>query len=320
MRRRLCTSLALAALACAAGAPAASADGLPVAVDQAFGEGLVSPDGSHRYVSIGVSDRTVILQNVVEDGEVHDYTTVRGQYTIPAIALDGTASGMSADGRTLVLIAPRETFPRRSTSFLIYDVSKRGVLGRRSSLTLEGDFSFDALSPDGENLYLIEYLDPRDPGAYQVRAFDLRTRELDPDPILDTEEEPGDMRGFPQTRVTSPDGRWEYTLYDGGGGHPFIHALDVVEAKTVCIDLEMRPRDTQGATLELRDDASQIAVIDRKGELRETADAPDGAAPEETEAAADEPGGVNLEAAGIVAGGLVLAVLAAATMRRRTRN
>ena len=99
-------------------------------------------------------------------------------------------------------------------------------------------------------MYLIEYTDPRDPGAYQVRSFDLATGELDPDPILDSEEEPGDMRGFPQTRATSPDGGWEYTLYDGGGAHPFIHALDVVEGATVCIDLEMlKPKDTYGATL-----------------------------------------------------------------------
>ncbi len=51
------------------------------------------------------------------------------------------------------------------------------------------------------------------------------------------------------TRATSPDGGWEYTLYDGGGAHPFIHALDVVEGATVCIDLEMlKPKDTYGAT------------------------------------------------------------------------
>jgi hypothetical protein len=45
------------------------------------------------------------------------------------------------------------------------------------------------------------------------------------------------MRGYPLTRATSPDGRWAYTLYDGGGDHPFIHALDTVEGRTVCIDV-----------------------------------------------------------------------------------
>ena len=45
------------------------------------------------------------------------------------------------------------------------------------------------------------------------------------------------MRGYPLTRAASPDGRWAYTLYDGGGKHPFVHALDMLEGQAVCIDL-----------------------------------------------------------------------------------
>ena len=45
------------------------------------------------------------------------------------------------------------------------------------------------------------------------------------------------MRGLPITRAASPDGRWHYTLYDGAGAHPFIHALDTVGRNAVCIDL-----------------------------------------------------------------------------------
>jgi len=46
------------------------------------------------------------------------------------------------------------------------------------------------------------------------------------------------MRGSPISRTSSQDGRWAYTLYDGGGGAPFIHALDTVEATAHCIDLD----------------------------------------------------------------------------------
>ncbi len=45
------------------------------------------------------------------------------------------------------------------------------------------------------------------------------------------------MRGMPVTRSSSPDGRFAYTLYDGAGEHPFIHALDTVEKSARCIDL-----------------------------------------------------------------------------------
>jgi hypothetical protein len=45
------------------------------------------------------------------------------------------------------------------------------------------------------------------------------------------------MRGSPITRAASPDGRWAYTLYDGAGGHPFVHALDTRGRTARCIDL-----------------------------------------------------------------------------------
>jgi hypothetical protein len=35
----------------------------------------------------------------------------------------------------------------------------------------------------------------------------------------------------------SPDGRWAYTLYDGAGAQPFVHALDTMGRTAVCIDL-----------------------------------------------------------------------------------
>ena len=46
------------------------------------------------------------------------------------------------------------------------------------------------------------------------------------------------MRGYPITRATSPDGRFEYTLYDGAGHGPFVHALDTEARSAACIDLD----------------------------------------------------------------------------------
>lgn len=299
--------------------PSAGADGLPVPVERTFGEGVVSADGESRYVTIETGRQTVVIQVSTASGEVVAHNVVDGQFTIPAVAVDGTASGISADGETLALINPRQTFPRKTTEFVVYDVGRRIKDARHVSLN--GDFSFDALSPDGETMYLVEYTDPRDPGAYQVREYDLDSGELGPDPILDTEEEPGEMRGFPQTRLTGPEGTWEYTLYDGGE-HPFIHALNVVEGTTLCIDLDMiRARDTYGAKLELSDDGDSVELVDRKGELRAVVDAETHEASEPgaepVARAAPVPGETPaLVPAGIAAGGLILTALAALGMRR----
>ena len=121
---------------------------------------------------------------------------------------------------------------RRSRSF-----ATKPRLRLRRRFTLRGDFSYDALSPDGRALFLINYLSARDPTRYRVRVYDLARRRLDPKPIVDPREPPDAMNGLPMTRVTSRDGRWAYTLYDGAGKHPFIHALDTTERRAVCIDL-----------------------------------------------------------------------------------
>ena len=79
-------------------------------------------------------------------GDIQRMTTVRGNYGVPLVAYDGTASGLSGDGRTLVLIQPRHGFPRRTTEFTVLAAER---LRPRQRVTLDGDFSFDALSPDG---------------------------------------------------------------------------------------------------------------------------------------------------------------------------
>src|SRR6186997_3115922 len=80
------------------------------------------------------------------DGEVLASRLLRGRLTITAVAYDGSASGLSSDGRTLVLIAPRRQFPRARTQLAVVDVPR---LSRRATIDLRGDFSFDAISPRG---------------------------------------------------------------------------------------------------------------------------------------------------------------------------
>jgi hypothetical protein len=175
-----------------------------------------------------------------------------------ATACGLAAAGLSADGTTLVLLAPRPAFPRKTTTFALLDA---GNLVERSRLTLRGDFSFDAMSPNGRWLYLIQYTSPDDPLQYRVRALDARTGRLQPKPIVDPREPGEAMNGNPLTRAVSPDGRWAYTLYDGTE-HPFVHALDTANRSARCIDLDWLHgrKDLWGMRFAVSRDGRELSV------------------------------------------------------------
>jgi hypothetical protein len=54
----------------------------------------------------------------------------------------------------------------------------------------------------------------------------------------------------------STDGRWAYTLYDGAGSTPFVHALDTSAGTARCIDLDALA-GTDLATVRLRFDSRE---------------------------------------------------------------
>jgi hypothetical protein len=240
-----------ASLAILAALPApAAADGLP-------GTGVVpspvsAPGGEVEYVAKRAKRDTVLREQRLDGGPALRLLRLRGRYSVPAVAYDGSPSGLSADGRTLVLINPRRRWPREFTTFAVVDV-RRMVLRRH--IRLRGDFSFDAISPDGRLAYLIEYLSPRDVNAYAVRAYDMRARRLFREPVVDPSEPEEDMSGVPLSRVSDAEGRWAYTLYSGAE-HPFVHALDTERRTAVCIDLDLR--SLRGATLELHGDGLDV--------------------------------------------------------------
>jgi hypothetical protein len=234
-----CRALALGFTLVAVAVPAAAtADGLPVLGVDVGSQGVAARTSPIRYVVLHAGRETIVARTALEGGRVFGFARLRGNFTIPAVAYDGSASGLSADASTLVLIQPRLTFPRARTALAVLDARQ---LHLRKLLTLQGDFSIDAISPQGRTLFLIQYISPRDPTRYKVRAFDLRSDRLVANPIVDPHEHDA-MRGSPITRATSSDGRWAYTLYDGAGGTPFIHALDTSRRQARCIDLPMLTR------------------------------------------------------------------------------
>jgi lipoprotein LpqB-like beta-propeller protein len=241
-------------------APAANADGLPVVSVDAGPTGIGTPDGGSRYVTVPAGADTVLARVQQRGGRIEASRLLRGSFTIPAVAYDGSASGLSADGRTLVLIAPRSSFPRARTALRVLDARR---LRPRRDVRLRGDFSFDAVSPDGGRLYLIQYVAPKDPTRYLVRVYDLRSGRLLPDPVVDPTEPDEAMRGSPITRATSPGGRWAYTLYDGAGKTPFVHALDTTAGVARCVDLDLLERkDVSSARLAVSAEGARLSVID----------------------------------------------------------
>ena len=345
MRRTiLMAMIALVAAGLASGT--ARADGLPVVGIDAGPDGVAELAGGMRYVALPAGKGTVVARVEQDGGRIVASRYLPGAFAVPLVAFDGSASGLSADGRTLVVIRPRLQFPRERTSFAVLGTRRLRV---RDEVTLRGDFSFDALSPDGRWLYLIEYLSPKDPNRYAVRLYDVSAGRLEPEPIVDPDEAAEPMRGYPITRATSPDGRLAYTLYDGAGEHPFIHALDTVGRTAVCIDLhglmgrgdlyDLRLAVSEdGSTLEVRGGSDAVAVVDtRTYEVGEPAEAPavelpvaepPPAMPAQPAAVAPEPqpeadpgGGIPWAVVGAASGALLaLVVIGAATLRRRASS
>jgi hypothetical protein len=212
----------------------ARADGIAFAGVKDGGDGTASPDGLVHYVTLPMSNQTVVTK-VSAEGSVLAFRALPGAWGIPMVAFDGTTAGLSADGRILVLAQPPIGRMRQVSRFPVLQTRN---LRSSDVVRLEGSFSFDALSPDGSTLYLIEHVNRKDVAEYQVRAYDLMQKRLLPYVIRDHRSNQVEMYGYPMSRATSDDGRWAYTLYQGTH-HSFVHALDTVARTAVCIDLPM---------------------------------------------------------------------------------
>jgi hypothetical protein len=251
-RTLLIASLALVATGAAAQVVEAAGAGMMTGAPQ----GVTVNGSPDRYVAISpnTTPKLTLVERIDQlDGVVGRWWYLRDQYYVPAVAYDGSGGGLAADGKTLVLTRFTRAFPAKNTRFAILDTDlylrhprRVGQRRPRHAITyfgLHGDFSFDAISPDGSTVYLIHhYLSPKAGVSaylanYEVRAFDLKSQRLLPEPIVDPKEPDERMAGLPITRATSPDGRWAYTLYDGNGKKPFLHALDTVAGRAVCVDL-----------------------------------------------------------------------------------
>ena len=158
-------------------------------------QGVVTEQGVHdgssyRYVTVSPQTEpalTIVERIDISDGAIDRWWYLRGSYVIPAVAFDGSAGGLSANGNALALINFTRTYPPPRTKVAILDTDvylrhprKPGQHPPQHAirrLKLPGYFAFQAISPNGSKLYLRHYR-THDRGSTHDRRsddFGLRT-------------------------------------------------------------------------------------------------------------------------------------------------
>jgi hypothetical protein len=234
---------------------------------QAPPRALVGPPGSGSvFVTQPTDDGTALARIDTQNNAAVRSRNVDLGFTIPTVAIDKTTSGLSADGKTLVLAKPLSGIAQPTTQFEVLNAES---LRLRERISLRGTYSFDAISPDGNLIYLIQYTSPANPSHYLVRAYDLRAEHLLHAPVIDPSEAGQPMTGRPVTRVMGPSGQWAYTLYEGSKEGPFVHALDTSGHRAVCVDLDELnlPENLSGSHLAVSSTGDELTITRHGNEL-----------------------------------------------------
>jgi hypothetical protein len=225
-------------------------------------DGTVDAASAVRYVALAAAKTTTVAAVRTSDGRVLRYATIRGAFGIPLVAFDGTAEGISSDGKTLVLadVGARQDETR-------FAVLSTKTLRLRNALNLPGLWAYDAVSPNGRMLYATQYLGTGANARYNVRSVSLVTGKPVGGAIIDRREPDEEMNGSPWARTRSANGAWAYTLYAKPNGTGFVHALDTAKRRAFCVDLPWRTSVQRLAAvrLSLADGGRSLELAKRGG-------------------------------------------------------
>lgn len=199
--------------------------------------GTPSPDWTHLYTVKG--DTLVDLDPLT--GATRHSLRLPGLFELPPATLSGVPGGLSPNGHWLVL----QSFDRTdsipsATHMLVVDTSYASA---PRQIDLKGLFNFDAISNNGQRVYMIQYLSGN---QYHVRFYDMSLGRLDPQIVFDKSDGSAAMAGLRLTGVASPDGQWLYSVYIRENQSAFIHALSLDNPVAFCIDLPGSGYSTNG--------------------------------------------------------------------------
>jgi hypothetical protein len=191
--------------------------------------GAPSRDWTHLYSVISNS----LIDTNPETGNPMRTLQLPRSYELPKATISGVPGGLSQNGRWLVLEAVERASLPTMTHLLLVETSFSSAL---VPIELKGWFEFDAISNDGRNLYLIQYVGPQ---QYHVRLYHVAMHQLDPNFVVEKGAPPNStMAGIKMMSVPSPDGQWLYTLYAREHEGAFIHGLNLNgDPFAACIDL-----------------------------------------------------------------------------------
>lgn len=192
--------------------------------------GTPSPDWTHLYAVSGDG----LIEIDPQTGTKLQNVRLPGYYQLPSATLSGMPGGLSQDGHWLVLekFDPTSSPVPNATHLLLLETSFGKPMRQ---FDLQGYFQFDAVSNDGQRIFLIQYISPTE---YYVRQFDVGIKQLNPTIIFDKSDGGAAMAGLRLSGVASPDGHWLYSVYVRQDKSPFIHALNLDGSLiAVCLDL-----------------------------------------------------------------------------------
>jgi hypothetical protein len=259
MRRTLVLVTTLAAV----WAAVAAADGGGPSPGESFGSpGVVGPKGTIRYVTVPAGRGTLLEAVSVRNGTIRRWRYLRGSFGVPLVAFDNTGGGLAHNGRRLVLVSHQTA---AVTRIVVVDP---GTFRPKAHLRRPGTWAFDALSPTGSLLYLIQYRGSANQAvgqSYAVRALNLNTRRLYASAVVDRREPDEKMTGMPLTRAESRDGSWAYTFYSRTNKGPFVHALDTVHRRAFCVDVPWNWQRSADALWKVRLELARSDVLVRLG-------------------------------------------------------
>jgi protein MpaA len=229
------------------GATSADAGGLSYTQMPARG-GLAMPGSPYRFQTVTVGRRhqlTIVEQIQRRGGLLGRRWLLGGAWHLSAPAYDGEGTGLA--GHAPVLVVSRYGVPRRSplrrhTKLALLDTGPYRPHGSRPirRFTLPGDYTVQAISPDGEFIYLahdLASLSRNGPRSILV-PYSVAAHMLMPANSIRGNGEI--LSGTAIARTADVTGHRVYALYMdpfGSRGRMFVQILDTVDASLASVDL-----------------------------------------------------------------------------------